>query len=155
MAGFLRSGHVFAASCVIHKFLSYMHTCTYSPSTFSTASSRLVCFWVKLCYTYLLLHALFTNFSRTCTPYTHVHMHTHMHTYSLVLPSLKLEESLYGPFGQSHMHICHLRLNHATAAHLWKKSSKKTWWFFPFRCCVRSLTTLWPSCFSPLPSLPV
>ena len=90
--------------------------------------SKLEYFCVKLCNTYLLLHALFTNFSRTCTrtdeglhiihTHAYTHMHAHMHTYSLVLPSSKPEESLYGPFGQSHTRICHLRLNHATASRL-------------------------------------
>ena len=36
-----------------------------------------------------------------------------------------------------------------------KKLLKNTWWFFPLRRRVRSFTTLCPSCFSPLPSLPV
>ena len=97
--------HLFAAPCIIHKFLSYMHTHMYTRihthvSTQHTQQSqeipsKLEYFCVKLCNTYLLLHALFTNFSRTCVrtcthAYTHARIHPAHSAQSQEIPS-KLE----------------------------------------------------------------
>ena len=118
--------------------------------------------WVKHAYVCTCTHNGFMN--------THMHTHTHHVCHVFSLCSLSLMYIIYLFFNftcfraggnplQSFLAVTQARMLSSrrswSSCSLMKKLSKKTWWSLPFRSRVRSLTTLWPSFFSPLPFLPV
>ena len=123
-------------------FTNFSHTCihacthTYTHARIHPAHSaqsqeipsKLEYFCVKLCNTYLLLHALFTNFSCTCI-HTDEGLHTHTHMYTCIYTHARTHAHLFFSFAvfkargkplQSFRAVPHarLRLNHATASRL-------------------------------------